>query len=111
MGQAPFLAHAMGQALFAAVTDRLWLRGRSCGSRCRRAVDQRVEHQLEGAMHLIAMLWTEAKQHHPPRAMFHHDGGGLLGDYLLAEQPPALQNIPLHITGDDLDVLTAVSRG
>src|SRR5690606_10249828 len=85
-------------------------RARSERARARllRCVQQRVEHQLERAVGLVTVLWTETNQHDPAFPIAHDRCRGLVRDDLLAEEPAALKDVAVDVARDDLDVLAAI---
>ena len=76
--------------------------------RARRTIQQRVEHQLVGAVRLVAVLGTETDQHDLAGTVLHRHCRSLLCDHLLTKQPAALQEVPLGVGGQDLDILAAI---
>ena len=57
-----------------------------------------------------AVLRAEAYQHHGALPVLHRNRGRFLRDDLLAEQPPALQDVAIDVSREDVHVLAAIRR-
>ena len=71
------------------------------------SLDECVEEQLERPVGLCPVLGSEADEENCPFTVFHRDDCRFVGNRLLTEEPAALQDIPVDIGHDPLDVRAA----
>ena len=75
------------------------------------SLQQGVEQELEGAVGLESILGAEADEDHSALPLFGHHHPRLLGNVLLADEPPALQEVAVGVADDGSDTTRCVVDG